>query len=124
MALVAQIAPDAGPFLIKWRAKLQQNGIAHEEILARTDDKVDLAPRGSVHFPAVDWSDWLETAVYGPGQRLRTRQHSRLSTLTGAAACHCKRTGALLYGRSTVQSLEDPALRPIFCKRESNAVEQ
>jgi hypothetical protein len=61
MALVAQIAPDAGPFLIKWRAKLQQNGIAHEEMLARTDDKVDLAPRGSVHFPAVDWSDWLET---------------------------------------------------------------
>ena len=27
---------------------------------------VDLAPRGSVHFPAIDWSDWLETRRVRP----------------------------------------------------------
>jgi dihydrofolate reductase len=27
---------------------------------------VDLAPRGSVHFPVIDWSDWLETRHVRP----------------------------------------------------------
>jgi hypothetical protein len=37
-------------------------------------------------------------SVLDPGQRLRTRQLSPLSTSTGAAACHCSQTGTLLYG--------------------------
>jgi hypothetical protein len=36
IALLAQIAPE-GPFLFKWRRKLQQNGIADKDMLARTD---------------------------------------------------------------------------------------
>jgi hypothetical protein len=27
---------------------------------------VDLAPRGSVRFPVIDWSDWLETCRVRP----------------------------------------------------------
>jgi dihydrofolate reductase len=27
---------------------------------------VDLAPRGTVRFPAIDWSDWLETCRIRP----------------------------------------------------------
>jgi dihydrofolate reductase len=62
-------AMDADEIILAGGAALYESLMKHAEKMYLTF--VDLAPGGTVHFPPVDWSDWLEVSRVRPPPEAR-----------------------------------------------------